>query len=75
LRDLNDITVDLLRSRGITQAFVARESRLPYQRLQHALAGAGVGWLEPEEQHRLLNTLARLGLLEAARDPMAPAGL
>ncbi len=65
--DLNDISVDLLRARGITQAHVARESRIPYQRLQHALAGAGVGWLEPEEQQRLLAVLARLGVLEALR--------
>jgi hypothetical protein len=67
LFDLNDISIDLLRARGITQAHVARESCIPYQRFQHALAGAGVGWLEPAEQHRLLTTLARLGLLEVAR--------
>ncbi len=65
--DLNDISVNLLRARGITQAHVARESRIPYQRLQHALAGVGVGWLEPEEQQRLLAVLARLGVLEALR--------
>ena len=66
--DLNDISVDLLRARGITQAHVARESRIPYQRLQHALAGAGVAWLEPQEQQRMLAVLARLGVLEALRN-------
>jgi len=63
VRDVSTITVDLLRARGVSLAFVARQSRMPYARLQRALNGAGLGSLEPEESNRVFATLARFGLL------------
>jgi len=66
LSDINAITVDTLRSRGVTQSFLAREAQVPPYRLQRALNGSGLGWLEPEEQQRVLRVLVRLRILEGA---------
>jgi hypothetical protein len=66
--------MELLRSRGVTLAFVARQARVPYHRVQRAMSGSGITWLEPEEQGRVMSTLARLGLLVEATSPQSTPG-
>lgn len=59
MRDVSTITVDLLRSRGVSLAFVARQSRMPYARLQRALNGAGLAETAELDHHGMYSWRVR----------------
>jgi hypothetical protein len=64
-----DLNTDAVRAAGVTVAHLARRSHVDPLRLYRAMNGAGVGWLTPDEQSRLLATVVECGILARARRP------